>query len=169
MALITVSNAGPLMVFSKLNILHLLKQLYGQVDVPFSVYSETIKVGIRHGFSDAHSLNLFLSQHQWQPTKNIKIPVDLQKARLDQGEKEAIALALSKNALLLMDEERGRDFARQKNLSIRGSLGILIEAHANQLISEDQLRFYFKQIIERKDIWINPNLCVRLLEQIFGH
>ena len=27
-----------------------------------------------------------------------------------------IALALSKNALLLMDEERGRDYARQKNL-----------------------------------------------------
>lgn len=124
MALITVSNAGPLMIFSKLNILHLLKQLYGRVDIPFSVYRETIKVGIRHGFSDAHSLNLFLSQQQWQPTKNIEIPVDLQEARLDRGEKEAIALALSKNALLLMDEERGRDFARQKNLSIRGSLGI---------------------------------------------
>jgi len=87
MALITVSNAGPLMVFSKLNILHLLKQLYGRFDVPFSVYSEMIKVGIRHGFSDAPSLNLFLSQHQWQPTKNIKISVDLQEIRIDRVEK----------------------------------------------------------------------------------
>ena len=79
-----------------------------------------------------------------------------------------ISLALSKNALLLMDEEIGRDFARQKNLQVRGSLGILIEAYARKLISEDQLRLYFQQISERKDIWINPDLCVRLLEEIFG-
>jgi len=30
------------------------------------------------------------------------------------------------------------------------------------------MRFYFRQISERKDIWINPDLCVRLLEEIFG-
>jgi hypothetical protein len=47
-------------------------------------------------------------------------------------------------------------------------LGILIEAYARKLISEDQLRLYFQQISERKDIWINPDLCVRLLEEIFG-
>ena len=82
--------------------------------------------------------------------------MDLQTANLDRGEKESIALALSKNALLLMDEDRGRDYARQKNLQVQGSLGILIEAYAKKLISE------------RKDIWINPDLCVRLLEEIFG-
>ena len=94
---------------------------------------------------------------------------DLKAANLDRGRKESIALALSKNALLLMDEERGRNYARQKNLQVRGSFGILIEAYARKLISEDQLRFYFQQISERKDIWINPDLCVRLLEKIFGH
>ena len=30
------------------------------------------------------------------------------------------ATALSKNALLLMDEERGRNYARQKNLQVHG-------------------------------------------------
>ncbi len=34
MALNVVSNAGPLMVFSKLNVLHLLKELYGRVELP---------------------------------------------------------------------------------------------------------------------------------------
>jgi len=164
-----VSNAGPLMVFSKLNSLHLLKDLYGRVDYPFTVYKESVNVGIQHGFSDALALKLFLTQNRWQPTKNVEIPVDLRAAKLDRGEKEAISLALSKNALLLMDEERGREFARQKNLSIRGSLGILIEAYGKKLISEEQLRFYFHQISERKDIWINPDLCVHILERIFGH
>ena len=66
-----------------------------------------------------------------------------------------------------MDEERGRNYARQKNLQVQGSLGILIEAYARKLISEDQLRLYFQQISE-KNIWINPDLCVLLLEEIFG-
>ena len=68
-----------------------------------------------------------------------------------------------------MDEERGREFARKKYLSIRGSLGILIEAYEKKLISEEQLRFYFHQISQRKDIWINPDLCVHIFERIFGH
>ncbi|MEA3437378.1 MAG: hypothetical protein U9R43_12990 [Thermodesulfobacteriota bacterium] len=42
MALNVVSNAGPLIVFSKLNVLHLLKELYGRVEFPFSVYRETV-------------------------------------------------------------------------------------------------------------------------------
>lgn len=168
MAINVVSNAGPLMVFSKLNVLHLLKGLYGRVEFPLSVYRETVSVGISRGFTDAQLLNSFLKQNDWKPVKEIEIPVDLQTANLDRSEKESIALALSKNALLLMDEERGRDFARQNNLSVRGSLGVLIEGYAKKLIGEDQLRLYFQQISERKDIWINPDLCVLLLEEIFG-
>jgi len=168
MAINVVSNAGPLMVFSKLNVLHLLKGLHDRVEFPLSVYRETVSVGISRGFTDAQVLNSFLKQNDWKPVKKIEILIDLQTANLDRGEKESIALALSKNALLLMDEERGRNFARQNNLSVRGSLGVLIEAYAKKLINEDQLRFYFQQISEREDIWINPGLCARLLEQIFG-
>jgi len=167
MAIDVVSNAGPLMVFSKLNILYLLKELYGRVEFPLAVYREVVSIGIRRGFTDAQILNSFFEQNKWEPVKAVEIPMDLQAENLDRGEKESIALALSKDALLLMDEERGRDFARQKNLSVRGSLGVLIEAYAKKLIIEDQLRFYFRQISERKDIWINPDLCVDLLERLF--
>jgi hypothetical protein len=129
MAINVVSNAGPLMVFSKLNVLHLFKGLYGRVEFPLSVYRETVSVGIRRGFADAQILNSFFLQNNWKPVKEIEIPVDLQNLNLDR---------------------------------------VLIEAYAKKLISEDQLRFYFQQISEREDIWINPGLCVRLLEQIFG-
>jgi hypothetical protein len=44
MAIDVVSNAGPLMVFSKLNVLHLLKGLYGRVEFPLSVSPSTILV-----------------------------------------------------------------------------------------------------------------------------
>ncbi len=63
-----------------------------------------------------------------------------------------------------MDEARGRNYARQKNLLVQGSLGVLIETYAKKLISEDQLRFYFQQISERENIWINPDLCKGFLK-----
>ncbi|MEA2040309.1 MAG: M48 family metallopeptidase [Thermodesulfobacteriota bacterium] len=69
MAIKVVSNAGPLMVFSKLNLLHLLKELYGRVEFPLSVYRETVSVGIRRGFTDAQLLNSFLIQNEWDPIK----------------------------------------------------------------------------------------------------
>ena len=41
-----VSNAGPLMVLAKLNLLHLLKQMYGRVQITSAVYQETVLEGI---------------------------------------------------------------------------------------------------------------------------
>lgn len=162
-----VTNAGPLMVLAKLNTLHLLKRLYGQVAIPQAVYAETVSIGRERGFLDAATLHLFLTQQQWQPLEVRFMPADLLTAPLDQGEKEAIALAMLQQALLLMDEERGREIARQKGVVVRGSLGVLIEAYRNALITAEQLRFYFNQIAERPDIWISPKLCLQLLKHIF--
>ncbi len=72
------------------------------------------------------------------------------------------------NALLLMDEERGRKEARRYKVRVRGTLGVLIEAYRRGLITSDQLRLYFSQIEKRTDIWISPSLCRRLLKKVLG-
>ncbi len=161
-----VSNAGPLMVLSKLNVLHLLKQLYGEVLIPQVVYQETVINGTRLGFTDAYTLKLFLTQTHWKILDLAEIPQSILSTHLDQGEKQAIAWALSKNALLLMDEEAGRVVARKYGLKVKGSLGVLIQAYRNEFISFEQLQLYFKQISNRKDIWISSQLCQRLLERL---
>ena len=57
-----VSNSGPLMALAKLNLLHLLKELYGYVSYSRSVYEETVIEGIRHGHEDARTSRFFLEQ-----------------------------------------------------------------------------------------------------------
>lgn len=163
-----VTNAGPLMLFAKLNLLHLLKESYGNINFPRSVWEECVTAGIRLGFSDAYTLRSFLNQNHWYPESSTVVPAHLLSANLDSGEKEAIALAISRNALLLMDEEQGRCVARQNGLSVHGSLWVLIKSYRDGLISEEQLRFYFRQISERRDIWISPSLCVKLLNRELG-
>lgn len=162
-----VSNAGPLLVLAKLNVLHLLKRLYGRVYIPQAVYEETVVAGLHQGYEEAHILRLFLSQAIWLPTV-VTVPTDVAALPLDRGEQQSLALALSQKALLLIDEERGRIAARQRGLTVRGSLGILIAAYHQSMITPDQLRFYFEQIKNRDDIWISPGLCQRLLAEVLG-
>lgn len=86
---VVVSNAGPLIALAKLNLLHLLPVLYGQVYFTQSVYDETVSEGQRYGHEDARTLGLFLLQSQWQP-ESVDLttaPESLQKALLDKGER----------------------------------------------------------------------------------
>jgi predicted nucleic acid-binding protein len=54
---------------------------------------------------------------------------------LDPGERDAILLAESLNAdLILLDESRGRQAARQRNLKMTGTLGLLDRAASQGLI-----------------------------------
>lgn len=161
-----VSNAGPLIVLAKLNLLHLLKQLYGRVYFPPSVYKETVTEGLRLGLEDARALDLFLKQQKWEATEAKSVSDELASLHLDQGEQESLSLALAMNALFLIDEERGREEARRFEVEVRGTLGVLVEAHQHTLIGTDQLRFYLSQIEKRTDIWISPALCRRLLKEV---
>lgn len=161
-----ISNAGPLIALAKLNLLHLLKQLYGRVCFSRAVYEEAVVEGLRQGLEDAHTLQLFLTQEGWEATE-IRMP-EISWLHLDRGERDSLVLALAKNALLLIDEERGREVARQYKVTVRGTLGILIEAYRRGLITSDQLQFYFSQIEKRTDIWISPSLCRRLLKEVLG-
>jgi predicted nucleic acid-binding protein len=113
-----VANAGPWMALAKLNLLHLLKQLYGRVLLPQSVFAEVVVEGMRRGSEDVHTLRLFLSQEGWQPTEVKDIPGELASVHLDRGEQESIALALALDSVLLIDEERGREVARQYGVKI---------------------------------------------------
>ena len=163
-----VANAGPLMALAKLNLLHLLKALYGRVELGRSVYDEIVVEGMQGGFEDAHTIQRFLSQEGWAPSEVSDAPQALDTANLDRGERDSIALALAHGLLLLIDEERGRQVANEMGVAVRGTLGVLIQAYRSGLITADQLRFYFDQIQERTDIWISPSLCRRLLDEVLG-
>jgi len=164
---IVISNAGPLIVLAKLNQLHLLRELYGQVYFSSAVYYEVVTTGIRNGCDDAKILKAFFDQEGWTPIDTGELPNEISRLNLDLGEKETIALALKKQTgLLLMDEEHGRREARRLNLRVRGSIGVLIEAFKKGVIDEHRLSFYFMQIKSRDDLWISTALINRVMTEL---
>ncbi len=55
---------------------------------------------------------------------------------LDEGEASAIALALElNNCLLIIDDLKGRKYARQAGLTIIGTIGIIVEAKLAGIIT----------------------------------
>jgi predicted nucleic acid-binding protein len=80
---------------------------------------------------------------------------------LDAGKAEAIALARAIGArLLLLDEQRGRAAARRLGVPISGSLGVLVEAKTQGLIS--LVRPYLDQMIAQGR-HISPRLQAHVL------
>jgi uncharacterized protein len=164
-------NAGPLIALAKLNLLHLLKELYGRVRFSQSVYDEAVTEGIRQGYEDVGTLLTVLDQMNWRPEEvNLdEVPDHLREAPLDRGEHDTVVLAIALGSnLILMDETEGRRAARAQGFTVRGSMGILVEAFRQSLISADQLELNLTEMARRQDIWVNPALAQRLLREVLG-
>jgi hypothetical protein len=87
-----------------------------------------------------------------------RIPVDL-----GRGEREAIALALGVKAdLVILDDQGGRLVARDKDLSVTGTIGVLIEAKERGFIPS--LRPEIDRLIEAR-MWVSEVFYHRILKE----
>ena len=68
-------------------------------------------------------------------TLSSPIPPALAEARLDDGERCALALALLRGAVVLVDERRGRACAVDLGLPVLGTLGRLVRAREQGLVA----------------------------------
>jgi hypothetical protein len=121
--MIVVSNAGPIVALSRINHLFVLPALYETILIPQAVRDE-LTAREAPGAAEPRSA-------EWLQQRRVdsKTAVSLLRERLDAGESEAIVLALDLEAdILLMDEARGRRIAKSRNLSLTGTLGVLLLA-----------------------------------------
>ncbi|MFM7367221.1 MAG: DUF3368 domain-containing protein, partial [Sphaerospermopsis kisseleviana] len=83
---------------------------------------------------------------------------------LDDGEKEAITLALETGIQkILLDEREARKVAKNMNLKLIGTLGILLLAKEQQIIA--QVKPLLDEMIDIAQYWVNPKLYEQVLKQ----
>jgi predicted nucleic acid-binding protein len=122
---VIVTNTTPLIALTAATgNLDVLRILYKRVVVPYEVAEE-----IMAGGKDAFGLDVF-DQASWleiSPDPVVLLPY-LQNS-LDRGEASVIQTALQQGIkLVCIDETVGRRVARLSNLSVTGSIGILLKA-----------------------------------------
>ncbi len=103
-------------------------KIFGTIIIPNEVFTELCRI---------ESQKEILNKQFWIVRATVSDPILKEKLskELDEGEAEAIALAVELKAdLLLMDEQKGRQIAESYGLKVVGILGVLIQAKQKGLI-----------------------------------
>lgn len=148
-----VSNTTPLINFCTIDRLDILHKLFGIIHIPNAVYNEIqsklIKFPLLQKLLNDEQLVIDFVQN--------KSIVSMLQIDLQEGESEAIALALENNAkTILLDEIAARKIAEYKNMNFIGTIGILDIAKQKGII--EQVKPILDEIIEKGCFWINVNL-----------
>ena len=124
-AKVVVTNTTPLIALTAATgSLEVLRALYTRVIVPYEVAEE-----IRAGGKEAFGLSVF-EKASWLEINPdpVVLPPYLQNT-LDLGEASVIQTALQQGVnRVCIDETIGRRVARLSNLSVTGSIGVLLKA-----------------------------------------
>lgn len=128
-----VSNTGPLIGLAKLGQLDLLTRIASSVAVPPQVQAELLA---KTGPESARLTDALRTAIRVLPSPVLPGPTQSALLRLDEGERQAIALAhsLPPPVLLLLDDQLGRKAARRLGQPVTGLAGLLVLAKRRGLI-----------------------------------
>ncbi len=157
--MIVVSDTSPIINLAMVGQLDLLRKLYGQIVIPQTVYAEIVGVGVEQPGA------VEVATSDWIQTRKVtnRTAVTALQLELDDGEAEAIALAVEAGAdLLLLDEAMGRVIAARFGLRFIGLLGCLVAAKQRGLVSA--VRPIMDDLIEKAGFWIGRPLYERVLQ-----
>ena len=128
-----VINSSPLIALSCINQLKLLEKLFDEVIIPQAVYNETVIDGNDKKLDNEIKQFANLKILTVMDLRSLEFIIDV----LDEGEAEVIALAKElKINTVVIDELKGRKYARKHNLETIGSLGILVLSKKKGLINK---------------------------------
>lgn len=154
-----ICNATPLINFAVTNRLDILQTTFGQIIIPQAVCDETTGTGFPGSLFVQQAIAAGWLEVCSVSTVGANIPPEL-----DDGEREAIALALEMGIQrILLDEREARQIAQQFSLQVMGTLGILLLAKNNQTIPE--VRPLLDAMINTAQYWVSDTLYQQVLRQ----
>ncbi len=152
----TVCNSSPIIHLTKIGLLEILQDLFGQILVPEMVFEECTN-SIHH--QDEVGL---IKKARWIHVQRIGNHnlFNLLHADIDAGEAEALVLALETNAdLVLLDDQQARFKAKKLGLPVAGTVGVLLKARKKGLITSVSKHV---QQLQNTGFWLSPALLSRI-------
>ena len=153
-----VSNSTPLINFATIDRMDILHDLFGELLIPEAVWHEIVVKGAKHATCPRVKKAAWIQVRKVDDDHFLK----MLKARLDDGEAEAIALSEKIEAdLVLLDEKSARAVADTMNLNFMGTIGCLLLARRSGII--DEIKPILDRIMAEAKFWISKNLYETLL------
>ena len=146
-----ISDSTTLIILSDLKRFNLLSNIFEKVYIPKKVFEE---VNYRNNIKLPKFIEI-IEINQNELLTNLK-------KILDEGESEAIALAVQKKLPLIIDEKKGRKVAKNLNIEIIGLLGILYLNYKKNHLSKKEIEEFLD-----KAVLNGYRISNRLLKQFF--
>ncbi len=125
-----IADTSCLIVLGKIEMLHLLKELYGTILVSEEVAGKS-----------GNEVAEWIKIKQVQDRKTLEVI----SAFVDLGEASSIALTMeTENSTIIIDDLKGRKVAGKLGLRITGTIGVLLKAKESNLI--DSLKTVTEQL-----------------------
>ena len=154
--MIVVSDTSPICYLVLLDLIDLLPRLYGRILIP-----EWVQVELAAAKAPETVQAWIAKPPDWLEVQTAVVQDSEQLTALDRGEREAIALAQSLKAdLVLLDDLAGRRMARELGLEVVGLLGVLQLAARRGLIDLPDA----VERLRRTNFRVSEQLLKRLLE-----
>lgn len=153
-----ISNTSPLLYLHQVGHLDLLRNLYGQIQIPQAV-EEELRAGARQGIDVPD-----VSTLEWVRIRPLRdrtlLPV---VTDLGSGEAEAIALAVAHpGSLLILDDSLGRRIARLNRVVHTGTLGVLVKARNEGLLASISPVI---EALQKTTMYLTPSLIEMVMKQ----
>ena len=157
---ILVCNTGPLIAFSLIKRVDILRSLFDVIAIPEEVRHEVLQ-GRTAGGKQA-----MWTEPEWISVRSLSKPIDpLLKTLLHSGEASVVSLAQELRAnFVLLDERKARRIARTVyGLEVIGSARVLVEAKRRALI--DKVGDAIK-MMQDGGYWISEAVLKEALHQV---
>ena len=157
---IVISDTTALIILAKSDKLELLSNLFEQVFIPQAVEAEL-------NFKD-DVVKYRVEKFDKISVKNIsdiKTLNRIKKLNLDNGEIEAISLAIELDLKLIIDERKGRIVAINQGLEVVGVLGILVENYKLNHISFEEAHYFFN-LFKKNGLRVSEKLEEIILQKL---
>lgn len=68
--------------------------------------------------------------------------------------------------MVLLDDLATREAAQRLGLTVKGTLGIIVDAYRQQKLSRTELDIVFEAVLARQDVWISHTLARRVWNEL---
>ena len=162
--MIVVADASPLIFLAKVRRLELIVKLWGpDIRVPRSVADEVLAVG-----ADPVEVEVLAGFLRTCCVETVRQPRRFALA-MSQADNEALTLAVRVGAgLLLCDDKLTRRMAEAEGVRPMGTLGVLLKAMQQQLLSPLDTKTLINRLVDSHDFRIGIGVYQAVLRAIPG-
>ncbi len=157
-----ISDTTPIISLIKINKLDLLEKLFGEILIPEAVYRELTTNIFFENEAEIVKKADFLKVTAVKNQQSLAILQTV--SGLDDSESEAIVIAGELNSdVLIIDERKGRKIAQKLGIPITGTVGILIQAFNEKMLSKDDVKASF-ELLKDSNIRLSDKLIQEALD-----